>query len=128
MAASLHQNNLTRSQPFAFDGRESTMMKRTFVGLAACFVLLSIPAYVSGQSSNATLSGTVSDAANALIPGVSVTATNTDTGVVSTGLTNETGTYNIPGLLPGVYKVTAELPGFQTRTFTDVRLGNAAQI
>src|SRR4029077_6337918 len=75
-----------------------------------------------------TLSGTVSDAAKALIPGVSVTATNTATGVVSTALSNETGTYNIPGLLPGVYTVSAELSGFQTRTYTDVRLGNAAQV
>jgi hypothetical protein len=80
-----------------------------------------------GQSSNASLSGTVSDAGKALIPGVTITATNTATGVVSTGLTNETGTYNIASLLPGVYTVSAELTGFQIRTFTDVRLGNAAQ-
>src|SRR6185369_6667956 len=79
------------------------------------------------QSSNANLSGTVTDTAKALIPGVSVTAKNTDTSVVSTGVTNESGTYNISGLLPGVYTVSAELPGFQTQTFTDVRLGNAAQ-
>jgi hypothetical protein len=44
------------------------------------------------------------------------------------GITNESGTYNLPSLLPGVYTVSAELPGFQTRTFTDVRLGNAAQV
>src|SRR6478672_5805454 len=94
----------------------------------AVFVLflISIPAFT--QSSNASLSGTVSDAAKALIPGVTVTATNVETGVISTGLTNESGTYNVPSLLPGVYKVTAELPGFQTQTYTDVRLGNAAQI
>src|SRR5437667_10102883 len=104
------------------------MRNRSFSGFATCLFVLGISAYVFGQSSNASLSGTVSDAANALIPGVSITATNADTGVVSTALTNETGTYNIPGLLPGVYKVTAELPGFQTRTFTDVRLGNAGQI
>jgi hypothetical protein len=47
--------------------------------------------------------------------------------VVSTGITNESGTYNISALLPGVYTVSAELPGFQTQTFTDVRLGNAVQ-
>src|SRR6266850_1959522 len=80
------------------------------------------------QSSNAALSGTVSDAANALIPGVNITATSTETGVVSTAITNETGTYNLPSLLPGLYNVTAELPGFQTQTFTGVRLGNAAQL
>src|SRR5437868_15002744 len=79
------------------------------------------------QSSNATLSGTVADAAKALIPGATVTAKNTGTGVVTTAISNETGTYTIASLLPGTYTVTVELPGFQTQTFTDVRLGNAAQ-
>src|SRR5262245_19782701 len=91
-------------------------------------LLIFIPGVGFSQSSNASLGGTVSDAAKALIPGVTVTVTNVDTGVVSTAVTNETGTYSIPSLLPGVYKVTAELPGFQTQTFTDVRLGNAAQV
>src|SRR5205085_1888628 len=100
-------------------------MKR-ISGIAAALFCLAIQAF--GQSSNASVSGTVADVGKALIPGVSITVTNTDTGVVSTGVTNESGTYSISGLLPGVYKVTAELPGFQTQTFTDVRLGNAAQV
>jgi hypothetical protein len=103
-------------------------MRRSFFALATSFFCLSLSVPAFAQSSNASLSGTVSDAANALIPGVTMTATNTDTGVVTTALTNETGTYNVPSLLPGVYKVTAELAGFRTRTFTDVRLGNAAQV
>ena len=102
------------------------MRKLLFSVIVLCTVLFA--GNVLGQSSNASLSGTVSDIAKALIPGVSIIATNTATGVVSTGVTNETGTYNIPSLLPGVYSVSAELPGFQTRTFTDVRLGNAAQV
>jgi hypothetical protein len=96
----------------------------------AIVVLASVvlsPACVFAQSSNATLSGTVSDAGSALIPGVAITAKNIDTGVVSTAISNESGAYNLSGLLPGVYIVTAELPGFRTQTFTDVRLGNAAQ-
>src|SRR5262249_33600531 len=48
--------------------------------------------------------------------------------VVSTAISNETGTYTIPSLLPGAYKVSAQLPGFQTQTFTNVQLGNAAQL
>src|SRR5262245_38739885 len=96
------------------------------VSLRVASVLLCLSlAAPSFSQSNAALSGTVADSANALMPGVSVTATNTATGVVSTAVTNETGTYNLPSLLPGSYTVSAELPGFQTRTFTDVRLGNA---
>src|SRR5690242_2927149 len=102
-------------------------MRKLYIA-AALLLLFMFCVPVFTQSSNGSLSGTVADTAKALIPGVTVTATNVDTGVVSTAVTNETGTYNIPSLLPGVYKVTAELPGFQTQTFTDVRLGNAAQV
>lgn len=89
-------------------------------------LLLVAPAF--GQSTNATLTGTISDSSGAVLPGVTVTATNAATGVVSNVITNESGSYNIPSLLPGAYKVSAELPGFQTQARTDVRLGNGDQI
>lgn len=81
-----------------------------------------------GQSSNARLSGTVNDATGAVLPGVEVTATNTATGVVTTALTNDAGAYNFASLLPGTYTISASLPAFQTQTFRDVQLGNAAQV
>src|SRR5207248_1859160 len=59
---------------------------------------------------------------------VTVTATNTGTGIVSTVLTNESGAYQFASLQPGTYKISAELPGFQTQTFTDVQLGGAQQV
>src|SRR5262249_14868142 len=74
------------------------------------------------------VTGTVEDTSRALLPGVTVTATNNATGVATTSVTNESGAYNIPGLLPGTYTVKAELPGFQTRAFKDVELGNAAKV
>jgi hypothetical protein len=101
-------------------------MKRFLIFGVTLLSLISMQAF--SQSGNASLSGTVSDAAGALIPGVTVTATNVSTGIISTAVSNETGTYNVPSLLPGVYTVSAELTGFQTRTFTEVRLGNAAQV
>src|SRR5262245_3010803 len=104
---------------------DQNMRRFCLVGILLC---LACTPHLLAQSSNASLSGTVTDAAKAFIPGVTVTATNTETGVVNSSVSNETGTYNIPSLLPGVYKVSAELPGFQTQTFTDVRLGNAAQV
>src|ERR1051325_11146097 len=76
---------------------------------------------------NAALSGTVSDTSGALIPGVEVAATNTGTGVVSTGVTNESGTYRFPSLQPGTYEVKASLAGFQTQTIR-LTLGTAQQI
>src|SRR6185503_10255615 len=72
---------------------------------------------------NSSISGTVEDSSKALIPGVSVKATNTQTGVESNTVSNESGAYAFPALIPGVYKVTASLPGFSARSFDDVQLG-----
>ena len=70
----------------------------------------------------------VADPSKALIPGVTVTATNTGTGVAAMTVTNESGAYNFPALQPGNYKVSAGLPGFQTQTFTAVQLGGGQQV
>src|SRR5207237_10053646 len=98
--------------------------------LVAAGLLLLCVFFTNGftQTTNATLGGTVSDASRALIPGVTVTATNTGTGIVSTMVTNETGAYNFPSLQTGTYKVTAELPGFQTQTYNEVTLGVSQQV
>jgi len=71
---------------------------------------------------NSAIGGTVQDATQAMVPGVAITAVNTQTGVQSTTLSNEAGAYNFPALLPGVYKVTAELSGFKPVTYNDVQL------
>src|SRR5262249_3150715 len=63
----------------------------------------------------------------ALIPGVSVTALHTQTGVTTATVSNESGTYNFASLQPGTYRVSAELPGFQTQTYTAVELGASQQ-
>src|SRR5437868_12669977 len=77
------------------------------------------------QSNNASVGGTVADATGALIPGVTVSATNTGTGIASTTVSNESGAYSFPALQPGTYRVSAELPGFQTQTFTGAHLAGA---
>jgi len=79
------------------------------------------------QTTNATLGGTVSDPSGALIPGVTISATNNATGITSTVLTNEAGTYQFASLQPGTYKVTAELPGFQTQLANNFTLGLGQQ-
>ncbi len=97
--------------------------------LAAAVVLLcfaSTNAFT--QTSNATLGGTVSDASGALIPGVTITAANTQTGIVGTVLSNEAGAYQFASLQPGVYRLSAELPGFQTAAYTGVQLGGSQQV
>jgi hypothetical protein len=95
---------------------------------AAIVLLCFVSAHGFPQTSNATLGGTVSDASGALIPGVTVTATNTQTGIVSMVVSNETGAYQFASLQTGTYKVTAELPGFQTQTYNNVVLGISQQV
>jgi hypothetical protein len=96
--------------------------------LLAVLITLYLVQPALSQSTNATVSGTIEDISQALLPGVTVTATNNATGIVTTVVSNEAGAYNFPSLLPGVYEVRAELPSFQTRSYTDVRLGNAERI
>jgi Carboxypeptidase regulatory-like domain len=88
-----------------------------------CLLLASTNAFAQSR-----ISGTVNDASGALIPGVSVTATNTQTGITTTVLSNESGAYNFASLQPGSYKIIAELPGFQTRTYDNVTLGTSDQL
>ncbi len=100
-------------------------MKKLLLSLLLC-LFLSI--YTFAQTSNATLGGTVSDASGALIPGVSVTATNTATGIVTTVISNEAGAYQFASLQTGTYTASAELPGFQTQTYNGVALGISQQV
>src|SRR6266436_2525052 len=93
--------------------------------LALCFLLST---HSFSQTSNATLGGIVSDTTNALIPGVTITASNTQTGIVTTVVTNESGAYQFANLQTGTYKVSAELPGFRTQTYSDVTLGVSQQV
>src|SRR5690349_20756500 len=101
-------------------------MSRKLALVAALLIAVSQPALT--QTVNATLGGTVADSTGALIPGVTVTTTNTGTGISNTVLTNESGAYQFAALQPGSYKVSADLHGFQTQTFTDVQLGGAQQV
>src|SRR5262249_39093999 len=58
--------------------------------------------------------GKVTDPSDAVIPGVTVIARNTETGVERRTLTNDLGFYKIPFLPLGHYDITAEQPGFKT--------------
>ena len=57
-----------------------------------------------------------------MLPGVTITVTNQDTGVFRSTVSNADGTYFISGLAPGMYTVTGELSGFKKYTRKDVRL------
>ena len=99
-------------------------MKRILVTAGLLYFFL-VGSNVFAQS---RISGTVNDASGALIPGVTVTATNVATGVMTTVVSNDTGAYNFASLPPGTYKLTSELPGFQGQTYDNVALGQSDQL
>ena len=74
------------------------------------------------QLDTGTIVGTVTDSSGAVLPGVTVTATQTATGVAQTTVTNDSGQFIFPGLRVGLYTVAAELPGFRRGVRTDVTL------
>src|ERR1700757_651945 len=58
----------------------------------------------------AQISGTVKDQSGAVLPGVEVTATQTDTGITRATVTNETGSYVLPNLVTGQKNLGPPLP------------------
>ena len=72
--------------------------------------------------STAQVSGTVKDQTGAVLPGVDVTATQTDTGLKRSAVTDETGSYILPNLPVGPYRLEAALPGFRTYVQTGIVL------
>lgn len=97
-------------------------MRRLLITAAVLLCFFS-PRITFAQTSNASVGGFVQDSSQAFIPGATVTATNTQTGVVATTISNESGTYNFLSLLPGTYRLTASLVGFRPYTYNDVQLG-----
>src|SRR5438093_2676767 len=70
----------------------------------------------------AQISGTVRDQSGAVLPGVEITATQTDTGISRSSVTNETGTYILSNVVVGPYRLEAGLPGFRSFVQTGIVL------
>jgi hypothetical protein len=86
-------------------------------------VLISVAGF--SQAANGTITGTITDASGAVIPGVTVEVKNTETGVVFSTISTETGNYTAPNLPPGPYAISAALPGFKKYDRTGVNLAAA---
>ena len=80
--------------------------------LVAVFMLGSL-AILQSQSSDASLTGRITDPNKAVIADAMVTVINTGTGIHYRGATNETGTYYVSDLPPGRYRIEVEKLGFK---------------
>ncbi len=100
-------------------------IQRSFALCALAALLLAVFAGVcaKAQTSGAgTITGTVTDANQAVIPGAQVTVTDTDTGVAHVFSSNEAGIYTAPFLLPGHYQIDATAPNFNKVETTGINL------
>src|SRR2546423_3498772 len=97
-------------------------MKDIVKFLALAFVVSILATANVWAQATAEISGTVKDATGAVLPGVEVTATQTETGIARSTVSNETGAYALPNLPIGSYKLEASLGGFRTFVQTGIVL------
>ena len=91
--------------------------------LRSLILMLLASTIASAQAvSTAQINGTVKDSGGLALPGVTVTVTQTDTGLVRSDTTNETGAYIITNLPVGPYRLEASLQGFRTYAQTGIVL------
>src|SRR5947209_13339903 len=93
---------LSSQEGFSMNRFHSLLM---LVGVCASTLL--------AQSDRGTITGTVSDAANAVVPNAAVTATNSGTGVQSRANTTSTGNYTLASLPAGLYDLSVEVTGLK---------------
>jgi hypothetical protein len=89
---------------------------------------LGVPTPATAQTTNGVISGIVSDAQGAVLPGVTLTLRNTETGLTRTLVTETDGIYRAGGLPPGRYSIRAELQGFGTVEVADVTVAVGTEV
>jgi len=104
--------------------------RRLFALMVALLVLAVGTARAQSQAANGTIEGTIKDASGGMLPGVTVTVHNTDTGAERVVVTDANGLFRAPLLPLGAYQVVAELTGFKKYEKTGIPLtaGSSAVI
>jgi carboxypeptidase family protein/TonB-dependent receptor-like protein len=94
------------------------LVRRTLFALT----VLALPGLTAAQSSNATLTGAITDSGGGVLPGVAVKLESPATGLQREAVTNASGLYTFNFLPAGEYVITAELSGFKSVRHDGVRL------
>jgi Carboxypeptidase regulatory-like domain len=89
-------------------------------------LILALPRSARGQAVG-TIVGSVTDPSGSVIPNAKVTAVRIETGVVQATVTGAAGTFTIPNLAVGTYRLTAEADGFKTGSVTEIKLDVSQQ-
>jgi hypothetical protein len=97
-------------------------MKRIFFFSVNGGLLILLTCAVLWAQATAQISGTAKDQSGAVLPGVEIRVTQTETKVTRDTVTNESGSYVLPNLPLGPYRLEASLPGFRTYAQTGIEL------
>jgi hypothetical protein len=97
------------------------MLRFLMAGVLILGVVISAAA--QSQAANGAIEGTIVDTSGGVLPGVTVTITNAETGAERSVVTNENGLYRSQLLPLGTYRVVAELPGFKKYEESNIKLG-----
>src|SRR5579863_1749861 len=99
----------------------------TLLALSLCMV---IGLGTASAQNEASINGVVKDPSGSVIPGATVTATDTNTGIQKTVNSDESGRYIIPNLVPSVYNVSVAHQGFATvnRAKQELLVGTAVTL
>ncbi len=95
---------------------------RKMLGVSVMLAIMLALGASSASAQNAQITGTVRDQSGGVMPGVTLTARNVETGLLRTTVSDDQGDYRLPALPPGRYSVTAEIQGFNTETRPDIQL------
>lgn len=104
------------------------LLTSVLTAIVALAVVTGLSLPVEAQTANAQLSGLISDPTGAVVPGARITAVNTATNVSYSGLSNGSGIYVLPELLPGVYKITVTAQGFGTVVRSGLKLSTGDRL
>jgi hypothetical protein len=101
------------------------MLRRVISQWCAVFCFITI---LSAQEFRGTLSGRVTDQSGSVIPNAKVAAVNVDTGATFETVTTESGEYTLPFLIPGPYRLTADVTGFKAYVQERVQVGTNQRV
>src|SRR5438105_3433954 len=103
---------------------ENLMSKAAVLILILILLIISLAGVgvLNAQSTNASITGYVTDPTKAVLPEAKVTVINTGTNARNAATTNKNGSYTVVNLSPGNYRVEVEKAGFRTVVKSDVVL------